>query len=434
MGDAATHESFVQNITRRLPNTGLVAFSQNPDATQRTHNIISYPISYNCPGDDRSTTPNLIRRHLEAALRRRLLYFMTHRFRTIRSLTTKLRGLLLELGHLGRSYSRVKSLDILIIAGGGQLCDLWWFQPYNIFKFCFLGRLSKTPVYIVGVGADLLRGRSAKLFAGWAVRLASYVSFRDRQSQELIRSIGVNRETQICPDPAYGLNLGALVNSQPGVTIKGRIGLNPMGFCDSRVWPRNDTAAYESYLNKLTEFCLWALQDAYTIELFTTDLGIDKFALTDLRDALLRTDPSLEATGRLVYRPLLSLPAVLEQMGGFEFVITSKFHGVVFCHLLEKPLIALSYLPKIDYLMNAIEQCEYCLNIETVCTKALIATFLRLVGNKSRIIPHLHETAAIYATALQAEFDRCLVSTTRNGVGKGQANAPPELQVREAAR
>jgi len=38
-------------------------------------------------------------------------------------------------------------------------------------------------------------------------------------------------------------------------------------------------------------------------------------------------------------------------MSGFEFVVTSKFHGVVFSHFLATPVIALRYLPKIDHLM-----------------------------------------------------------------------------------
>src|ERR1700722_5989643 len=50
MGDAALHESFIQNIKTRLPNVLLVSFSQNPGDTCKRHNIPCYPIEWNNPG------------------------------------------------------------------------------------------------------------------------------------------------------------------------------------------------------------------------------------------------------------------------------------------------------------------------------------------------------------------------------------------------
>jgi hypothetical protein len=68
-------------------------------------------------------------------------------------------------------------------------------------------------------------------------------------------------------------------------------------------------------------------------------------------------------------------------MSGFDFIITPKFHGVIFSHLLTKPVIALSYHPKIDDLMRAVGHSRYCLDIEHFAVDSLIETFGSLVYN-----------------------------------------------------
>jgi polysaccharide pyruvyl transferase WcaK-like protein len=64
-----------------------------------------------------------------------------------------------EVVFLVRSYRRLRSLDLLIISGGGQLAELWrgpWSHPYNIFKFCLLTKLAGKKLYFLNVGAGPL--------------------------------------------------------------------------------------------------------------------------------------------------------------------------------------------------------------------------------------------------------------------------------------
>ncbi len=153
MGDAAIHESFIENIRKRVPSVRLVAFSENPNDTSSRHNIRCYPIQWNYPGCWTSSagvapadaSPVF---RLKSLLKRRLNYLYL--------LAQYIRNAGRRIGHLRRTYYRVKSLDLLVIAGGGQLCELWggsWSHPYNVCMFCALAKLSRTPVIIVGVGA-----------------------------------------------------------------------------------------------------------------------------------------------------------------------------------------------------------------------------------------------------------------------------------------
>ena len=406
MGDAAIHESFVQNIRKRLPNACLIAFSQNPADTATRHNIQSFPISWNYPGWNDSERGQASARSVGS--RMHSLFKESH---VVNRLGKRVYRFFKELAHMSRCFRIVRSLDLLIISGGGQLCDLWWIQPYNVFKFCVLSKLAGTPVCMVGVGADLIRARSSRFFARWAVRLANYASFRDAESQELIRSIGVTGETHVCPDPAYGLDLGDYGIGRTSKGPRPKVGLNPMGFCDPRAWPRQDVQIYNSYLDKLAEFSSWLLAQNYDLELFTSDIGVDKFALDDLMGKILvRTSP--EPFRRVVCRPVLDLRELLQQMATFDFVVTPKFHGVVFSHLLGKPVVALSYLPKIDYLMRRTGHDQYCLDIEDFDVNSMIDRFTSLVQESDRLRTVFRETSTAYADALRMEFDNLLQRET----------------------
>ena len=304
-----------------------------------------------------------------------------------------------------RSYNVVRSLDVLIMSGGGQLCDLWRHQPYNVLKFCILAKLSNTPLFIVGVGVGPLEYRSSKLFAKWAVRLASYASFRDVESQTLLRDLGTKKTTHVHPDPAYALDLQARreVRSPPP-TSRLKVGLNPMGFCDPRLWPRRDVEAYTHYLDKLAVFSEWLLERDYELEIFTSDITIDQYAINDLRENL-RSRCGPEGVDRISSVLALELKELLLQMAGFDVVVTPKFHGVIFSHLLAKPVIALSYQPKIDHLMRAVGQSMYCLDIEHFDVQSLIRAFGSLVHNKEEVASKLRDRSSAYATTLQKQFN-----------------------------
>jgi polysaccharide pyruvyl transferase WcaK-like protein len=435
MGDAAIHESFILNIVKRLPNARLVAFSQNPEDTRTRHNIVSYPIEWNYPGRwNGSDQPHGAHTGVTSTLKS----LLEKRCDRLYRLARYLRNLGRKAKHLKRSYDAVKSLDLLVIAGGGQLCELWggaWSHPYNVFIFCILAKLAGTPVFIVGVGADLLERPMSKFFAKWSVRLADYTSFRSVESRDRIRMLGVKKETQVCPDPAYAVDVrrylvtgrlktlravgrhtlgpkpvpcalapvDCLIADAPS-TPRIKVGLNPMGFCDPRVWPRKDIAIYSTYLDQLARFSAWLLSRNYSIELFTSDMVVDRYALDDTKLRVLGAI-SDDLSDRVVCRPALNLDDLLLQMATFDFVVTSKFHGVIFSHLLGKPVIALSYLPKIDHLMNMVGQGRYCLEIEGLDANSLIGAFDSLVREADEIKCLFRRTAACYADALQASFD-----------------------------
>jgi len=399
MGDAAIQESLIENIRARIPGAKLVAFSSIPEDTRERHKIESYPIFWSYRKRNGSSTSP--RRPATPASRLKQALKRCHTFYAV---AKPVHDVIHELVHLIRSYRTIRSLDLFLVAGGGQLCELWRTLPYNVFKFCLLAKLSNIPLYIVSVGAGPLTRPLNRIFAKWSVRLADYASFRDVESQALLCKLGVRRKTHVYPDPAYALDLRAYFTSESSKTERAKVGLNPMGFCDPRLWPRKDAPVYRQYLDKVASFARWLLAHDYDLEIFTSDIAVDEWAIEDLSKSLIN-DGRPDMASRVVVRPVLDLEGLLRQMADFQFVVTSKFHGVVFSHLLCKPVIALSYHHKIDDLMRAVGHDEYCLDIEHFDLRALIETFKRLVINGQNLKCRFREATTTYQNALEGQFD-----------------------------
>ena len=401
LGDAATQDALIENIKKRIPEADIIGFSLNPDDTSRRHSIPCYPIRNWYPGRSRSaqatTGATTLRSRVKSTLKKLPVVSKTGQYAL---------HFVREMAHLVRSFSVLKSLDSLIIAGGGQLGELWrgpWSHPYNVFKFAILTKLAHRKLLFLNVGAGPLNRPLSRLFVGCAIRLADYVSFRDVESQTLVSRLGVKRETHVFPDCVYALDLpDCEINVNH--SSKPLVGLNPIGFQDPRIWPTKDSAAYNRYLDSLASFSLWLVGHGYALRVFSAEKSVDLYALEDLRNRL--SDHLPAETVEIIFQPPSeNVKDLLLEMSHFDFVVTSKFHGVVFSHRLAKPVIALSYHNKIDDLMRAAGHGTDCMHIADFDAESLRARFLSLVHDTQGIKSSFRKTSASYAASLRVQFD-----------------------------
>lgn len=407
LGDAATQDALIANIRKRVPEAVFIGFSLNPDDTRNRHHIPCYPIKWWYPGLDTSAEPGP---HDQRQHRPSRLKVLLQRIPLVRAAARRAWHLVQEAVHIGRSYKILRSLDSLIIAGGGQLGDLWrgpWSHPYNVFKFALLAKIANRRLIFINVGAGPLRHPLSRLFVGSAIRLADYVSFRDVESQELIRSLGVKTTTHVFPDSVYALEIPEqeTIRSEASRPL---VGLNPIGFADPRIWPRQDSSVYASYLDKLAAFSSWLLARNYRLKIFSAELSVDVHAIEDLKRRL-QSCLAPEIVDEIVGAPSEHVNDLVTEMSGFDFVVTSKFHGVVFSHLLAKPVIALSYHNKIDDLMRAAGHGQYCLDIERFDVEHLKSVFVSLVEDAHDLKSRFRDVAAVRAETSRLQFDAVLV-------------------------
>ncbi len=176
-----------------------------------------------------------------------------------------------------------------------------------------------------------------------------------------------------------------------------------MAYCDPRRYWLQDQDVYEAFVRKLVLFGVW-LSGHYRLTLFSTDIWFDSQTM-DRVEADLREETCFDARHLLARGPITTADTLLAHMSSMDFVITCRFHGVVFAHLMNIPVIALSHHPKVTTLMADIGLAEYCLDIDTFDQEDLKTAFARMVTSQADIKARMAEKLTFYRNELTRQFD-----------------------------
>jgi polysaccharide pyruvyl transferase WcaK-like protein len=405
LGDDATLDTVMQNIKRRRPNAVMAAFTVNPDDTQQRHRLPCYPIrtipwafGYT-PATPKLTLQSTIR---TLARKYRFLFYLPRLgyamvFRIPKALCS-------EVSFLVASRRIISSFELLIISGGGQLTE-WggpWAFPYTLFKWVLLAKSARVKCLFLNVGAGPLSHPLSKFFVRRALAIADYVSFRDDQSRMLVSQIGFKGSGEVFPDCVYGREVPAPNTSAPGSLGPLIVGIAPMPYCDPRTDPsEQNQVLYQDFIDKFATFASSLVRYSYLLTLFGTDIGVDPLAIKDLQLSLVRH----HNVATPEYQSVRSIDELLSRMSTVDYVVTCRFHGVVFAHLLNKPVLALSHHPKVMTLMNDLGLSKYCVDIRTFDPALLADTFASLVADTDEVKCRMAASLAKYSSRLMSQFD-----------------------------
>ena len=214
LGNAAILSSMIANIRMRIPNVEIVAFTLSPEDTRRRHGIGGFPITDTArvnyywasypSSNETQAQPETCLRHMKEWLKR---------IKPLRSLVIGIRVGWSELAHVRRVARLVRTLDRVIITGGGALDEFWggpWGHPWTLFKFGVLSRVCRVPFLFVSVGRCSLEHPVSRFFVRKALRLAQYRSYRDHDSKIAVQAIFRSPDDPVCPDLAYSYQFPSL--------------------------------------------------------------------------------------------------------------------------------------------------------------------------------------------------------------------------------
>ena len=397
LGDDAIIDAVVSNIRRRWVNAEITVFSMNPDDTANRHGIACFPI----------------RRHTWNARPRSEISESTQPngptigswFRKTRNPAVRLlRALFGEIGLLVESYRILRSFDLLIVSGGGQLTERGgpWSFPYALFLWSLLAKWAGVRFVILNVGAGPLNHPLSRFFIRRALRSADYVSFRDVQSQDLAGDLGFSGTSYVFPDNVYSFEAESC-NQKSRQVNSPVVGVAPMPypFGDLLARPPNADAIQDELVEKMATFVALLVSRSYSVNLFGSDISSDPSAIEGLRGALL----SRHNISTPEYIPLESVNELLSRMSAVDYVVTCRFHGVVFAHLLNKPVLAIAHHPKVTHLMSALGLSKYCVDMRTFDPIQLADTFKLLVSEADSVKKRMAASLADYRLKLTAQFD-----------------------------
>jgi polysaccharide pyruvyl transferase WcaK-like protein len=274
----------------------------------------------------------------------------------------------------------LRDVDLLLVAGGGQIDEEWggpWGEPYALFKWSLLARLRGTRVAFASVGVCRLQTRLGRWFCRRALSRAAYVSVRDPWSGEfIVKTLGQPRPALV-PDAAFGLSVPSGTGAgRPALTI----GVSPIAYGRDHLWPTLNGGA-AGYREAVLQFVIDRTRGGDHVVLFNTD-GPDWLIVEEIQEELRRRSPDSCARVRAAH--LKDVPSLFSLLAEVDVVVASRLHGVILSHVASKPVLAISYDRKVTAHMAQIDQAAFVVPFDGLSAPALHEAFEALLANRDR--------------------------------------------------
>jgi polysaccharide pyruvyl transferase WcaK-like protein len=402
LGDELVVSTICAAVRRRIPGAELVGISMTPADTEARHGMPAYPIEPGAPPRlergfrevESPPTPTL-RSRIRAAARALPLLGRLYR------LPKRALRIAREIPFFWRSLRFLHGIDLVVVAGSGQLNDQWpdaWQHAYRTFRWALLARLARVPMVYPSVGAGPIGTKLGAFFIRSAVDWARYVSVRDRKSASILASIGVTRQVPYCPDMGYAYPgfQAAPAPSDPEVR---RVGLNVM----EHQSPSGSTDGYEAYLEKMAAFARWLLDRGYVVMIFSSQTRADDFAAAEFREVLADLSPADAGRVEWTGAEIEEIEDVVGAIARCDAIVAARFHSVLIPLALGIPVIGLAYNHKTTELLTDVGLADQCFDIDAVTVEELCAAFDRLVAEP--VPATVSERVRAHRDAVEAQFD-----------------------------
>jgi polysaccharide pyruvyl transferase WcaK-like protein len=296
---------------------------------------------------------------------------------------------------------------MLIMTGTGMLggfgigpLDL----HYEILKWSLIAKMRGAKVLFVSVGGGPLGSKLSRWIVKCAISLADYRSYRDRFSQQYLQSIGFDTSNDfVYPDLVFSSPRSEIPMPPHRDGNRPVVGLGLMDYYGEDCSPEHGEPIYQNYMQTLTQFAAWLLNNGYSVRLLIGDLAYDKRARDDAFRMLLEngavSDPST-----IINDPVASAEELWTQLAQTDVVIATRFHNILLALMLNKPVLALSYHEKVRSLMAGMGLAEFCEDIAELEVPLLRQRFSTLMANAEVFKSSVKRKAEEYRGALDEQY------------------------------
>ena len=376
LGNDATLEAVLAHLARDRPDATLDAMSSSPEQVRAHYGIPATHLHWLHSGTSVQWRPAAV---LLTAVRIGV-------------------GLVVD---TWRTARWVRGHDVVIVPGMGVLEATLpvrpWQLPWSLFLLSAFGRVSRTRVALVCVGASPVPRGANRWLLTMATRLASYRSFRDEYSRDVMRRMGVDTRD----DPVYA----DLVFSLPTPEATGdptTVAVGIMAWYGADADQEAPQDVHEAYLTTISEFIAWLLRTGHRVRLLVGDSVDEPVARAIVRDQLARTPDADPST--LSFEPVSDFTSLLRQVVGAQAVVASRFHNVIAGVTCGRPTLAIGYGEKHRDLMAEMGVGDYCLAIRGLGIEELRTTFLALEADQVQVTRTLSEHNARKKAVLDDQF------------------------------
>jgi polysaccharide pyruvyl transferase WcaK-like protein len=304
-----------------------------------------------------------------------------------------------------RIASWVRRHDVVIVPGAGALETTLpqkaWGFPYALFVLSASGRMFGTKVALVSVGADLINKRVTRWLSDATARLAAYRSYRDAYSRDAMRQRGLDTSSdQVYPDLVYAIPTPPYQAGDPQL-----VGVGVMAYSGGNDDRKQAAQIRSSYVEAMTRFTRWLVDNGYRIRLFGGDNKFDGEVAEEIRADLRQYRPDLEPS-QVTIAAVATIPELIQEMAPVGIVVATRYHNVICALKLCKPTISLGYSRKFISLMEDMGLTDFHQFASSVDADRLIEQFKELESRQEQLQQNMADRNAAHVRSLEEQFTR----------------------------
>lgn len=251
---------------------------------------------------------------------------------------------------LSREESRreIAALDVFILGGGGILFDA---EAGVYLREVLLAQEAGVPVVVYAISAGPLERAESRAAVKTALDQVTVLTVRDRPTQHLLESIGVQREIQVTADPALLMTPRPLpddVLEREGIRRQGKWLIGVSVREPGVAAPDLDTDHYHALL---------AYAGDYLVERVDADLVFVPMEsqLHDLQHSHAVVSKMANPKRARVLKGTFNSGEMLSLVKLFDFAVGMRLHFLIFAALQRVPFVALPYGGKVDGLLEDLQ-------------------------------------------------------------------------------
>lgn len=378
LGDTATQMAVIQNLRDRRPELNILGVSPEPGDTLHSLGIATFPMSGCGP-----SAGNLL--PFEE-------FFPTTWTGSLRCQYSPL--------VIYRIARFVRTLDLLIVSGGGQLDDFWggpWGHPWSMLLWTALARSFGVPVVYLGVGLDGLHAKLSRRFSLLALRMATRRLFRDAYSYDQFRTFGLVKQSSVCPDLAFSLAIDVSKRQDTTSPPQRFAVISPIS---RKTWSQHQTDIHVRYMDALTEVGRELALRGCALRIVCSQTVMDIDDAHVLANQLRSVGVSHVEVG-----DASNVGDFIQVVRGAELVVASRLHAVILALVAGCPVLALAHLPKVKAAMSAIGLGGYCLPLQRIEIAPLRELARQALEHNQDLQEHINKEVAFFRARLAEIFD-----------------------------
>jgi polysaccharide pyruvyl transferase WcaK-like protein len=322
-----------------------------------------------------------------------MLRYIVFRLRDIKKI-------LIEFREIVHAIKFVLNLDLLVISGGGQLDEAdggRWGHPYVMFRWAIISKLTRTPFAVVSVGSGRLNTGLTRWFVQQTLGSAIFRSYRDRGTRDQLSYLAFTKDDPIVRDLALGMDPAPYCPEHTGPGSQRCVAINPI---------YQNMSHYGDFVECICDFIQWLIERGDRVQLFRTT-SIERLVIRDIWRELKKrygndTPDQIEEIQTSGYHDMM------KQIVVADLIVASRLHAVILSHVINKPVLAISWDRKVTAHMEDMEQTRYMIDIDSINSAVLKSVFEDMEKDSDDIRMTLHNRIKSFQPELAEQYKQLL--------------------------